>query len=175
MANLKVPSNQIVYNYTAGGEYIFKSTQKNYQGYYYESNGQIFAGKEFNVYAPELIKNDIKDKKFNPLLANAATFIYGKVSKFKINNFNPTSIISKANINNSERYFAKKISSSPIIIKEISKEDFAILQTQPNPIYQTISLRSPEGGYFSNQKSLDEADKIMPGIRDFILAEKAPD
>lgn len=174
--SLKVPSNQIVYNYTAGGEYIFKSTLKEYQGYYYETGGKIFAGKEFNTYAPELEKVSIKEgknTKFNPLLASAATFIYGKISKFKINDFNPTSIISKANINNPERYFAKKINSSPIVIKEISKEDFTTLQS--NPIYQTISLRSPEGGYFANQKSLDEADKIMPGIKDFILAEKAPD
>ena len=172
----KVPLNQIVYNYTAGGEYIFKTTQKKYQGYYYETNGKTFAGKEFNAYAPELEKVIIKDEKnprFNPLLSNAATFIYGKVSKFNINNFTPTPVVSKLNINNPERYFTKKINSNPIIIKEINKEDFDKLQS--NPIYQTISLKTPPGGFFSNQKSLDEADKIMPGIKDFILSEKAPD
>jgi hypothetical protein len=175
---LKIPSNQIKFNYTAGGEYILKDTYRDYQGYYYETNGKTFAGKEFNQYAPELEKIQIKEgnnRRFNPLLASAATFIYGKISKFKIDTYIPVSIGGRAKLEETTRYFIKKINNNPILIKEINEEDFKKLQIQPNPIYQTISILFPEGGYFANQKSLDDAEIKMPGIKDFILSDLPPD
>ena len=64
---LRILKNLIVTSkYTSGGEYMFKSTQKEYKGYYYELNGKIYAGKEFKTASYELLKIDIKN--INPFL-----------------------------------------------------------------------------------------------------------
>lgn len=158
---------------------MFVSTLKEYQGHYYKLNGKIFAGEEFKTYAPELVKIQIRNdrgiNKFNPLLANAATYIYGKISNTRINNFVPSSIVGRVSQEKTTRYFTKKINNDPILIKEISEEDYIILQKQPNPLLQTINIQFPPGGYFADQKNLDEAEKQMPGIKAFILSELAPD
>jgi len=175
---LRIPSNQIKFNYTAGKEYMFISTHNEYQGHYYKFNGKTFAGKEFDLYAPELIKIPVDNKGsslFNPLLTNAATYLYGKISNTQINNFTPTSIVGKVSQEKTIRYFTKKINNNPILIKEISKEDYMILQKQPNPLLQIINIQFPPGGYFADQKNLDEAEKQMPGIKAFILSKRAPD
>ena len=52
---VRIPQNQIVYKHTAGGEYMFESTYKEYQGPYYEMSGKIFAGKEVTTSAPVLV------------------------------------------------------------------------------------------------------------------------
>ena len=169
----KVPSNQIVYNYTSGGEYIFKTTQKEYQGYYYENSGKTFAGKEFNVYAPELEKIQIKNsknEKINPLLSSAATFIYGKISKIKnLPSDKIQSIVTKKGKSTTPitRYFAKKINSNPILIKEINKEEYDNLVK--NPLYQVVSIFYPKGDYVTDPSILDEAELKMPGIKSFLL------
>jgi len=53
---MKVPANIIETKYTSGNEFVFSFNYKYYQGYYYELNDKIFAGKEFNINAPELVK-----------------------------------------------------------------------------------------------------------------------
>ena len=146
-------------------------TYRDYQGYYYETNGKTFAGKEFNQYAPELEKVQIKEgnnRRFNPLLTNAATFIYGKISKFKIDSsksipyyFNPDTT------DNVFRYFAKKTNEN--IIKEINKDNFNLIKN--NPLYISISL------YYQsnfNENELNEAEKKMPGIKEYINTTYAP-
>ena len=171
--SMKVPSNIIqTGKYTIGKEFIDKKTHKPYQGYYYEISNGFFAGKEFNVNAPELIK--IQSDKVNNLLLQAATYTFGLLSKVKISSTAPIpSIISKGDINGKIRYFSKKINTTPVVIKEITKETFN--DYQKNPLYQTVSITFPEGGYFGNQQSLDDADKQMPGIKTFILSELPPD
>ena len=168
---MKVPANIIESKYTSGDEFVFLFNYKYYQGYYYELNDKIFAGKEFNVDAPELIKADSKE--INPLLTSAKTLIYGSLSKIKLNNTPPSSIISKGNINGGTRYFSKKNNNNPILIREITEDTFK--QYQNNPLYQTISIDFPEGGYFGEQQNIDDAEKIMPGIKTFILSELPPD
>ena len=168
---MKVPANIIETKYTSGNEFVFSFNYKYYQGYYYELNGKTFAGKEFNVDAPELIKADSKE--INPLLTNAKTLIYGSLSKIKLNITPPSSIINKSNINSGVRYFFKKLNTNPILIREITKETFN--QYKDNSLYQTISIDFPEGGFFGEQQSLDDAEKIMPGIKTFILSELPPD
>jgi hypothetical protein len=176
---LKIPSNQIKFNYTAGGEYIFKDTYRDYQGYYYETNGKAFAGKEFNQYAPELERVQIKEgnnRRFNPLLANAATFIYGKISKIVLPSDKINSIINKKyseSTNPTVKFFAKKVNSNPILIKEIDKNEYDRLAK--NPLYQVISIEYPEGDYFVNPSTLDKAELEMPGIRSFILYDSPLD
>jgi len=168
---MRVPSNIIEIKYTPGNDFVFSLNYKYYQGYYYELNGKIFAGKEFNANSPELIKPN--NNNINTLLTDAKTYTYGFLSKIKLNNVSPSSIISKGNINGGMRYFSKKVNTNPILIKEITKETFK--QYQNDPFYQVINIEFPEGGYFGNQKSLDDAEKIMPGIKTFLLSELPPD
>jgi hypothetical protein len=53
----RVPKNKIIKSkYTSGKEYMFVSTYREYQGYYYESNGKIYAGETYDSAAPELIR-----------------------------------------------------------------------------------------------------------------------
>jgi hypothetical protein len=169
---MRVPSNIIKENkYTIGKEYMYAISYKEYQGYYYEINGKFFAGKIFKTNSSELIR--IETNKTNTLLTRAATYIFGKLSNTKINNISFPSVISKGDIYAKTRYFTKKINNNPILIREINKDTFSELQN--NPIYQTISIDFPEGGYFANQKTLDDAEKQMPGIKTFILSELPPD
>ncbi len=169
---LRIPQNKIVKSkYTAGKEYMFETTYREYQGYYYELNGKLFAGKEFNSNAPILIK--INSDNVNKLLTNPQTYAYGRVSGIKINNIPPSTIINKSNIFITKRYFYKKLNSNPILIREINKETFDYFQS--NPLYQVISIDIPEGGFFANQSSLEEANQKMPGIKDFLLSDFPPD
>ena len=168
---MRIPSNIIEIKYTPGKEFVFSLNYKFYQGYYYELNGKTFAGKEFNADAPELVRSN--NNNVNTLLTNSKTYIYGFLSKVKLNNVSPSSIISKGNISGGMRYFSKKNNTNPILIREITEETFK--QYQNDPFYQVISIEFPEGGYFGNQKSLDEAEKKMPGIKTFILSELPPD
>jgi hypothetical protein len=85
----------------------------------------------------------------------------------------PSSIISKSNILIEKRYFYKKVNSNPILIKEINEDTFNSMQF--DPLYQTISVDIPKGGFFANQLSLETYDKIMPGIKSFITSELPPD
>jgi hypothetical protein len=166
---IRIPQNQIVESkYTVGKEYLLLSTHKEYQGYYYELNNKTFAGKEFNTNAPEIIK--ITSDKVNPLLLNTATYLYGLLSKVKINNtkFNSLSKLDDPDIDTfpditevTNTYYSKKINSN--IIKQISKETFSELQS--NPLYVTTSVNP-------DNSNIDEADKIIPGLKDFILVKK---
>lgn len=168
---MRIPANTIEIKYTSGDEFVYSFNYKFYQGHYYEFNDKFFAGKEFDIYAPELVKANSKE--INTALTNPKTFIYGSFSKIKPNNSVPASVISKGNINGGTRYFYKKINSNPILIREINKDTFEKFQN--NPYYQVISIEFPEGGYFGNQKSLDEAESKMPGIKAFISNELPPD
>lgn len=145
---------------------MFATTLKEYQGHYYKLNDKVFAGKEFNPYAPELIKMQLKSNKgiskFNPLLANAATYIYGKISKIVINNQEPpTYYFNTVKENNTLRYFIKKYNSD--IIKEINKETYS--QFLNNPLYASVSLFYNNN---FNQEDLNKAEQIIPGITTYV-------
>jgi hypothetical protein len=78
--SLKIPRNIIIEaKYTQGKEYMTIDTYKEYQGYYYELNDKIFAGKEFDVFAPELIR--LSSNKINPLLTRLSTYAYAALSQ----------------------------------------------------------------------------------------------
>jgi len=133
--SLKIPQNQVVESkYTIGKEYMFVSTQNEYQGYYYELNGKTFAGKEFNTDNPEIIK--IQSIDFNKLLGNAATYAYGKISGTKIytdviNSF-PLSITTNLLDKEGEyflQFFSKK--SNLNTIKSIDEETYISIKKNP--------------------------------------------
>jgi hypothetical protein len=170
MPYFQVPANQITYKYTSGNEYMFVSTQRNYQGHYYEFNDKVYAGKEFNINAPELIR--ITSKNLNPFLSQVASIVYGKLTKVKINNISPQSYIfnpDKVNTNDVIRYFIANIKNNPLIIKEVNEKVFG--EFQNNPIYISVAL--PYQNSFK-ESDLKEAEKKMPGITIFVNSTYSP-
>jgi hypothetical protein len=164
--SIRIPKNIIVESkYTSGNEYMFKSTQKEYKGYYYEMNGKIFAGKEFKINSNELLKINIKN--INPLLSRATTSVYGLLSNIKLKKNNPSSVVYQPTQEDydrgySIRYFYKKLNTTPIIIKEINQENYDLLIN--DPLYQVISIRWNEG----INNDLTQAEQQMPGLKSFL-------
>lgn len=171
---IRIPANQIQYKYTVGREYMVESTYKEYQGYYYQINGKLFAGKEFDSNAPELIPipTDINNipSKFNSLLTKASTYVYGKISGTKIPNLNISSIPynSSEEFNTSDeenpppQFFCKKINEQNIVIKRIDEKTYLSLLS--NPLYKTTFI----GIYNNIEQSALTANNQMPGLLDFI-------
>jgi hypothetical protein len=162
--SLKIPQNQIVKSkYTSGHEYVFSSTYKLYQGYYYEMNGKIFAGKEFNINNPELVS--IKSTIINTLLTKASTYVYGKISK----NIIPTSVPKPHffQYDSEVRYYSYQTNQN--LIKEINEASFNDIQS--NPLYKTVFL-SFKGGF--NKDELAVAEKTIPGITTFTETSYMP-
>jgi len=160
---IRIPQNQIKYQYTAGKEYMLESNYREYQGYYYELKGKTFAGKEFNSNAPVLIK--INSSNVNTLLTNASTYAYARISGIKINTSTPPSFIYR--YESDTRYFIYNVSKK--IIKEISKETFDIFQS--NPLYISVELNFTTG---FNDQELNEAEKKIPGIKEFVNTSYTP-
>lgn len=173
---LKVPKNIIVTSkYTSGKEYVVKSSSTEYKGYYYEMNGKTFAGKQFDINAPELEK--VTSSNLNLLLLRASTFLYGKLSNrsIPIDPIKPQSYIFNPTKEDYDkgfatRYFYKKINISPSVFKEISKETFDEFKT--NSLYLTTSLKYIFGASADQNKydsvELEQAERKMPGIKAFL-------
>jgi hypothetical protein len=164
---IRVPQNQTVTSkYTSGKEYMFTQTYREYIGYYYELNSKLFAGKEFNTTAPELIRID--SNKVNKLLTNPSTYVYGKISGTRIPNQKPISYIfqkNDPNIQYIDRYFIQKIVNvNPVLIKEINEENYK--QMQSNPLYKTIIIKWDT--IYNNDAVIEKAEKQMPGIKSFL-------
>jgi hypothetical protein len=167
---MKIPLNIITTGkYTIGKEFINTIDKKEYQGYYYELNGKTFAGKEFNENAPELKK--ITD----------VSFYFDKINKTyaSLTKINPTNIIDPKKIVNRVfdydaqeqyyyTYYAKKLNSNPILIREIDKETYLSLQNNAN--WQVIALVTNDGDGFILEDEIVRAETIMPGIADWLTS-----
>lgn len=173
---IKIPKNiTITSKYTAGKEYMVVNSHANYQGYYYELNGKLFAGKEFNQFAPELQK--YKSSNVNILLTKASTFLFGKLSGMNINDLTPTSSFFNPTQEEvirgySTRYFSKKLNTSPTVIKEINQESFESLQV--SSLYQVVSIKynnidATTGAFDTTQ--LNIAFSQMPDLKLFLNDE----
>ena len=159
---MKIPSNLIQYNYTSGNEFVNPDTNVPYQGYYYEVNGTYFVGSGFNANAPKIIKKENENKYLNdPKIAT-----YAKLTGFTSQNSSEPNVTSLPQINpegtrpnyDIPRFFAQKINSIPIVIKEIDEKTYNSLQN--SPFYKTT--------YVSFNQSLTQADAQMPGLRTFL-------
>jgi hypothetical protein len=168
---IKIPRNIIIEaKYTQGKEYMTVNTYKEYQGYYYELNDRVFAGREFDVFAPELMR--FSSNKFNPLLTRLSTYVYAALSGIKLNNTIPPSIIAGGSGKDGGlRYFYKKINVTPIIIKETDEETYKNLNN--DPLYQFVTVLYDEFN-LPDQNSLDNAEKQFSGIKDFISSIPIP-
>jgi len=169
---LRIPKNLIVTSkYTSGKEYMFKSTQKEYKGYYYELNGNFFAGKEYKSNANELLKIDINN--INPFLSRASTSTYGFLSNIKLNNISSMVIntLSKESGNldtennpelttlGKDTYYTRKINETPYSIKQIDEETY--INTLKNPFQKSVILKAD----YSN---IDQAEQQIPGLKAFL-------
>lgn len=163
---MKVPANIIIEGkYTIGKEYMYLDTLEEYQGYYYELNNKFFVGKTFNTNARELVKMD--SNKVSKLKTNPKTATYGKISNISLSFGAIKSLVYQGK--GQMRYFAKKINTNPILIKELDKENYT--KIQKDPIYQVISLKMPLGGFAADPSIIDKAEKEMPGIKAFLQDE----
>jgi hypothetical protein len=161
---MRVPANLIKTNYTAGKEYMYLSSYKEYQGYYYEMNNKFYVGKTYNSNSKELVKIELRN--INTLLTQASTYVYGLVSGIKSSQLSSPKFISipktdlDTDTEGDETYYAKKLNNNPILIKQISKKTFDELKQ--DPFHQVISLKP-------DRSNLDQADKQMPGLKSFLL------
>jgi hypothetical protein len=162
--SLKIPKNIIIESkYTQGKEYMTINTYKEYQGYYYELNDRVFAGKEFDVFAPELMR--FSSNKINPLLTRLSTYVYGTLSQ-KQNDILSTviNVLSTDTNPNTDKsgedtYYTRKINETPYSIKQITKETYT--NTLKDPIYQSVIVKAD----YSN---IDQAEQQIPGLKAFL-------
>ncbi len=165
---LRIPQNQIIPNkYTSGNEYMLKDTQIEYKGYYYEASGRIYAGKEFNINNPEIVR--INQDNVNGLLGRASTYLYGVLSGIEL----PTSDIPSQPLSLGEnlydregnlftKFFCKRRNSNPIVIKEIDEDTYISLQK--NPLFETTYIGEYQGIF----KSIEEAENEVKGIEQLL-------
>jgi len=165
---MRIPQNIITDNqYTAGKEFMYVSTYKEYIGYYYIINNKYFTGKTYNSNSSSLELISIKNNKnTNLLLTQASTYIYGLLSKKTLKEISTPKFnsIPKSDSDTDqegiETYYTKQLNINPILIKQIDYNTFQSLKS--NILYETVSI-NPD---YSN---LDEAEKKMPGIKTFLL------
>jgi hypothetical protein len=158
---MKIPANIIVENkYTQGNEYIEEKTNKNYQGYYYELNGLLYAGKSYSDNALKIIPITDRNKMLTQGLS-VATFsvVSGITSQDLEQQPVPSIYVNTESDLVPVRYFSSQVNIQPKIIKEISKETYDSLKT--NSLYQTT--------FIGPTQSIEQADKQMPGLKSFLL------
>jgi hypothetical protein len=164
---IRIPLNQIVTSkYTIGKEFMYESTYKEYQGFYYEFNNKFFTGREFNINSPELIK--INSDNVNILKQNPKTKRYSAVSNQKI--YKENKIVSQPTGGNTPEanldeinFYCKKINTN--VIKRIDGETYTLLQN--NSLYQTTFV----GKYNGQDQSLALAEIQIPGILDWVVSD----
>lgn len=157
---MRIPKNIIeTGKYTTGGEFVYKQTQASYKGYYYVLNNMYFAGKEYIVDAPELIKIE----QSNTLLYRPSTSIFSAISGITSQVLKSPKVPSvQPNIESNftpTRYFSQQVNIKPTIIKEISKETYDSLQG--NSLF-IITFVGPT-------QNIDQAEKQMPGLKAFLI------
>ena len=174
MANLRVPSNQVVESkYTTGGEFKEAISLKDYKGYYYELNSILYAGKTFDLNAPKLIPIQSRNTLYNKGKSTAIYSAITGITSQQIQSPNITSIPNgpssiKGIDSNVSRFYCRKRNQQPIIIKEINEDTYN--QLKINPLYQvTTVLFIPSPGYAQGiPQNINEAESQLPGIKDFL-------
>jgi hypothetical protein len=156
---LKIPQNQIIFKYTSGGEYVIAANPTlRYQGYYYEVNGKAYTGKEYNVSGSVLLEKE--NNQFNNTIYNNLlnTSLPNKTSLTSVPMGPLSENILETDINID--FYCKKININTI--KKIDEDSY--LKLQLDPLYLTAYV----GYYKGKNQSLVSADKIMPGLIDWV-------
>jgi hypothetical protein len=158
---MRIPLNTInTEKYTIGKEFIFESTYKEYQGYYYEYNNKTFVGREFNPKALRLLK--LGSSEVNPLKLNPATSVYANLKEIKIYN-NKIPSIPFQPIDSGTKYLAKQLNSNPIRIVFTTKDAWENSNIYPEYIFTSIDYQS-EFGFDITEENV----KAIPEIRIFL-------
>jgi hypothetical protein len=161
---MRVPSNIIIENkYTLGKELIYAKTYKEYQGYYYEMNDKLFAGKEFNPRALQLIKINSLD--VNLLRLNPKTAAYGNLTNTKL----PTNRLISIPFNSDSglKYLVKQLNSSPIRIFFVNEETYN--REKNNPLYSfTVIAFNYEAGFDITDQNKKEIPEIEIFLREYL-------
>lgn len=160
-----VPKNVIVTSkYTSGNEFVYAQTSSPYQGYYYEFNGKIFAGKEPKANDPEILKvtSDKVNRLFNKGISTA---VYSLVSGVTSQMLTTPPIKSVPTTTDrfayqSTRFFYKKYNNN--LIKETDEDGYKSLQSQP--VYQITFI----GTYNGKTQTIIEANQQVPGLEAFL-------
>jgi len=161
---MKIPANIILENlYTIGKEFIYESSYKEYQGYYYKLNDRFFAGKEFNTNSPRLLKLDSDE--INPLRLNPQTSTYASLKRAKIPN-NRIPSIPLNSLSGGVKYIAKKLNSNPIKIIFTTEEAWENPNKYPEYVFISVSYDIEYG--FGD--ITEENRRIIPEI-DIFLSE----
>jgi hypothetical protein len=153
---IQIPKNRILENqYTNGtgiGKNIalrFTKSKIPYIGFYNVINGtKYFTGKLYTETSKPLEKYNI--------LATAAKVVAaaGSVATQANSLLGPKA--------STVRYFYKDLTSKDVIIKEIDKDAYNKLQSSASLSYQVISFNP-------KTQTLDEVNKQMPGLREFLV------
>lgn len=161
---MRIPLNLIkTGKYTSGGEYVIEKSNTPYKGFYYEYNNSLYAGRQFNLNAPKIIKiSDANQLYYN----NSDTAIFSFNSKITSQHLQTPSITSLPNSQihdfNSISFFCKKINTTPIIIKKINEVTYNNLKN--SPLYQIIYI----GTYQNKTINSNQAYSQMVGLKEFV-------
>lgn len=183
--------------YTNGGEYYYASNLTNYVGYYRKDiNGRSYAGKELTVNSPKLVPSFTVSNSPSPNinLGSGLSTTYFSISKNTkqqlLESFNPIPNSLPPTPQEYEqtfyvRYFLEYLLSSKPIIVEVNKGTyFTYVNSNLNKYFNNIEvlwkISGPlydvkengillKGGVIdSNLRSIQQAQKQMPGIRDYL-------
>lgn len=152
-----IPQNRIVENQYTNGTGIgknlalrFARSKVPYIGFYSIINGtKYFSGKTYTEKSKPL-------ERYNILQAAAgAIATAGSIATQANSLLGPKS--------ETVRYFYKDLTSSNILIKEIDKDAYNKLQGK-NPMTSQVIFYNPK------TQTLEEVNKQMPGLREFLVA-----
>ncbi len=161
---MKVPSNIIQTDkYTSGNEFVEEKTNKPYQGYYYELNGSLYTGKEYNIDTIKIIKKQDQNQLYN----NSNTALFSLVSGITSQQLTPPlvkGIPFSEEIPHGEdlSFYSRQVNINPIIIKPIDEKTYISLQG--SPLYQTTFI----GTYNGINQNADQAYAQIPGLKTFL-------
>lgn len=172
---MRIPKNQIKENqFTSGNEFVENISYKPYKGDYCVVGNKFYSGKTFNAISIEIIKKSPESNKFNSFDSNTTKYFYKSsnstrdimVDNVNIQNIHFVPTQEQINKGYATRYFVKKENSSPIIINEVTEENYNNIN---NPVYLKASLNwNVKNGF--NYYEVDKLDNsYMKGIKAFLF------
>lgn len=161
--------------YTAGREFVIKSTLENYVGNYIETSKKTF----FSGTKPEDNGQELYDIRPSSRLETAMKFIGSKIkptlSQILSKPHRPTPKPSELKKGSLQRYFVQEVKSNKIV--EVDKDSFNAAKSQPGvragevtwsikyPLEDQVIKGYPvEGSESKNKNAIKSLEKHIPGI-----------
>jgi hypothetical protein len=180
MAINYIPRSQIVENKKAQiGEWVYKKTGIPFLGKYHLIKGKPFAGANFLPTKKQQPLEKTSESKLFKILTtsgpNSPAYLMAIGNPGGIGTLVSVAVaatpivkgvISDSGGNSGIRVFVQKTNVDPKTIKEIKDHSLEYIVTSSNPFYRSVSIFWKES--LTPESSLNEADKIIPGIRLFL-------